>query len=162
MDPYHSVDVIASHVSFGMELCQTYKIPKVVQDIVYEHHGTTLIKFFYHKAKEQYAGDKLNEKDFRYPYQTPQSKESAIVMMSDTVEAAIRSVVTKKDFKEIEAFIKQLIKDKLDDGQLTDSGLSLKEIDCITKSFMGVFRGMYHERIPYPEDKRAVADDSRR
>ncbi len=152
MDPYSSVQVLISHVAYGLELADTYKLPKDVKDIISEHHGNTLIKYFYYKAQRLTNSSDIEEKDFRYLFRTPQSKEAAIVMMADTVEAAVRSMLPSgKDLSEIEAFARELVKDKQDDGQLTDSSLTLKDIDTIIKSFMQVFKGMYHARIPYPK-----------
>ncbi|MDR2650219.1 MAG: HDIG domain-containing protein [Clostridiales bacterium] len=152
LTPLESVKMIVEHVRYGMELANKYKLPQAVKDFIVQHHGTTLIQYFYCKAKETCAeGEKLAERDFRYPFIIPQSKETAILMMADTVEAAIRSVKKGfKDFDEIEMDIKRLIRAKLDDGQLLDSGLSIKDLDLITKAFFRVFKGMYHERIEYP------------
>lgn len=152
LDPYSSVQVIVSHVTYGLELADAYKLPKAVKDIITQHHGTTLVKYFYHKAKSKNPDAQVEEKDFRYTFEPPQSKEAAIVMMADTVEAAVRSMMPSgKTMEEVEVFARTLVKDKLDDGQLTDSTLTLRDIDTIIKSFMRVFKGMYHERIPYPK-----------
>ncbi|MDR1642969.1 MAG: HDIG domain-containing protein [Clostridiales bacterium] len=159
LDPKASADVIMGHVSYGMELADDYKLPQPIKDIIIEHHGTTLIQYFYCKEKEREKAEgeeKLDEADFRYPFRGPQSRESAIVMLADTVEAAIRSMINAmKDNTEIEPNIRKLIKCKLDDGQLLDSQLSIKDLDTIAKSFAKVFKGMYHERIPYPAMKDA-------
>jgi len=151
LDPYSSVAVITGHVNIGLAMALDYKLPQVVRDIIVEHHGNTLIKYFHHKATTQQPEDDIDESDFRYKNLTPQSRESAVVMLADTVEAAVRSMFSKsKSMDEIEAFTRALIKDKLDDGQLIDSGLTIKDLDTIARAFMRVFKGMYHERIPYP------------
>ncbi|MCL2566085.1 MAG: HDIG domain-containing protein [Defluviitaleaceae bacterium] len=156
LDPYSSVAVITGHVNIGLLMANEYKLPAVVRDIIAEHHGNSLIKYFYHKAQKEHPEDELDEKDFRYKNLTPQSKESAVVMLADTVEAAVRSMLSaSRQVEEIEAFTRSLIKDKLDDGQLIDSGLTIKDLDIIAKAFMRVFKGMYHERIPYPKVERA-------
>ncbi|MDR1559706.1 MAG: HDIG domain-containing protein [Clostridiales bacterium] len=159
LTPLESVNIIVDHVRYGIELADKYKLPQAVKDFIVQHHGTTIIQYFYCKAKDACPeGEEVNESDFRYPYIIPQSKETAILMMADTIEAAIRSVKKGfKDFNEIEIDIKRLIKAKLDDGQLLDSGLTIKDLDLITKAFLRVFKGMYHERIEYPKlDAREI------
>jgi len=155
MDPSDSANVIMSHVKFGRELATVYKLPKVVQDIIVQHHGTTLLKYFYHKASEDETITNLNEQDYRYPYEIPQTKEAAVIMLADTVEAAVRSMIpTGKTMDEVAAFTTKLVRDKLDDGQLRDSTLTIRDLDTVVNSFMRVFRGMYHERIPYPTEEK--------
>ncbi len=154
LDPRNSVQVIVSHVTFGIELATKYKIPIIIRDVIEQHHGNTLVKFFYYKAKELKPAEEINEEDFRYPYSIPQSKEAALVMLADTVEAAVRSMIPSgKTMIEVEEFVRKLIRDKLDDGQLLDSGLTIKDLETVVQSFLRVFKGMYHERIPYPDDK---------
>jgi putative nucleotidyltransferase with HDIG domain len=152
LDPYSSVAVLNSHISVGLTMADEYRLPKAIKDIVAQHHGSSLIKFFYHKASMENPEDKPNETDFHYKQVKPQTKEAAVVMLADTVEAAVRSKFKEsKSMQEIDEFIRELIKDKLDDGQLIDSGFTIKDIDTVAKSFMRVFKGMYHERIPYPK-----------
>lgn len=152
MDPYSSVQVIKSHVSFGLELADTYNLPKIVKDMISEHHGNTLIKYFYHKAKTLNPAGTVKESDFRYDNNIPHYPEVAIIMLADTIEAAVRSVVPSgKSMVEVEELIRKLIKDKLEDGQLQDSMLTIKDLETITKAFMRVFKGMYHERVAYPK-----------
>ncbi|MDR1663334.1 MAG: HDIG domain-containing protein, partial [Clostridiales bacterium] len=152
MDPYNSVQVIVSHIAYGLTLAAEYRLPQFIRDIIKEHHGTSLIQFFYCKAKDSGGEKPLDESDFRYPYVKPQSRESACVMLADTVEAAIRSMIPRvKSVDEVEEQIRTLIRDKLQDGQLSDSCLSIKDVDIIGESFFRVLKGMYHERIPYPK-----------
>jgi len=152
LDPYSSAAVITGHVNVGLSMAIEHKLPVVVRDIIVEHHGNTLIKFFYHKAQSESPDEEISESDFRYKNQTPQSKESAVVMLADTVEAAVRSMfANSRSMDDIEKFVRVLIKDKLDDNQLIDSGLTIKDLDTVALSFMRVFKGMYHERIPYPK-----------
>jgi hypothetical protein len=160
LDPYSSVQIITSHVSIGLEMADERKLPKAIKDIIEEHHGNTLVKYFYHKAKKEDADEEINEADFRYKHRRPQTRESAIIMLADTVEAAVRSMISKsKKMEEVEEMVRNLIKDKIDDNQLIDSQLTMKDIDTVSNSFMRVFKGMYHERIPYPKmetPKKAV------
>jgi putative nucleotidyltransferase with HDIG domain len=155
LDPYVSAQILTGHISKGIEMAEENRLPHRIVDIVEQHHGTTLIKFFYYKATKQYPDKIINESDFRYNYKIPQSKESAIVMLADTVEAAVRSMAKGKTNEEVDAFVRTLIKDKLDDGQLLDSMLTIKDLDTIAVAFMRVFKGMYHERIPYPKTTMA-------
>ncbi len=169
MDPYSSVQVLISHVAFGLELAEKHRLPGVIHDIIAQHHGTTLMKFFYVKAQRMAAekqadsqateqdepAETVDEKDFRYPYITPQSQEAAIVMMADTVEAALRSTISAgKSMAEVEMLVRKLVKDKLEDGQLVDSQLTIGDVETIINAFLIVFKGMHHERVPYPEDKK--------
>jgi len=153
MKPRASADVILDHVKYGLDLASEHKLPQAVKDMIVQHHGTTLVQYFYCKAKEACdAGETVNESDFRYPFVMPQNKEAAVLMLADTVEAAIRSMKNGfTNYDELELCIKRLIKTKLDDGQLLDSGLSIKDLELITKAFLRVFKGMYHERIEYPK-----------
>ena len=152
--PLQSVAVITGHVAYGLDLAKEKGLPKTITSFISEHHGTTLIKYFYFKAKELEPESYINEPDFRYHFNRPASKETAIVMMADTVEAAVRSMIPKgKPMPEVEAFVRELIKDKLDDGQLVYSTLTITELEIIINSFMKVFKGLYHERIAYPKAK---------
>ncbi len=153
IDPFTSVKIIKEHVGYGMQLADEKKLPKVIKDIIEQHQGTTKIKYFYIKAKKENPDIEIKEEDFRYNYRIPQFKEAAIVMLADTVEAAVRSMMSQnKSLDEVKDFIKSLIKDKMDDGQLVDSELSIKDLDIIRESFFNVFKGMYHQRIPYPKE----------
>ncbi len=154
MDPFNSVQLIVSHVAYGLTLASEFRLPQFIRDIIAEHHGTSLIQFFYVKAKDSKPGEEVNEKDFRYPYTIPQTRESACVMLADTVEAAVRSMIPHvKSVAEVENKINSLIRYKLNDGQLADSQLSIKDVAIIEQSFFRVLKGMYHERIPYPKLK---------
>lgn len=150
LPPEKSAAILRSHVEYGEELGRKYNLPEKVIDIIKQHHGTKLMKYFYHKAKELY-GDKVDEKKFRYPGPKPQFKEAGIVLLADTVEAAIRSM-KDKDFN-LEEAIHKLIMDEVEDGQLTQSGLSLKDISLIEKVFKKVLSGIYHNRVEYPEEE---------
>ncbi|MBR5122328.1 MAG: phosphohydrolase, partial [Anaerotignum sp.] len=116
--------------------------------------GTSLVKYFYFKALKQYGAENVTEAEYRYQGTIPSSRESAIVMLADTVEAAVRSVLGQgKTLEEAEALIKTLMKDKLDDNQLDHSGLGIHELEIIRKAFIEVFHGMYHERVAYPKQE---------
>ncbi|MCL2398682.1 MAG: HDIG domain-containing protein [Defluviitaleaceae bacterium] len=157
MDPLNSSQIIMSHISYGLTLATEYRLPQFIRDIIHEHHGNSIMKFFYCKAKDAANADEsapeIEENDYRYPYSIPQSKESAVVMLADGIEAAIRSMMTQgKNPSDIQDLINKMIKDKLTEGFLADSQLSIRDVDTISKSFYRVLKGMYHERIPYPQE----------
>ncbi len=152
MTPNLSTLVITSHTSDGVEIAEKYKVPLAVRNIISQHHGTTLAAYFYYKAKKGDKGDSIKQEDFRYQGPRPSTKEAAVVMLADSVEAAVRSMVDKTEGK-IEGLIRKIIKDKLDDGQLDLCELTLRDLDLIAKAFMRVFGGYFHERQEYPELK---------
>ncbi|MCL1987513.1 MAG: HDIG domain-containing protein [Firmicutes bacterium] len=163
LEPLSSVRILISHVEHGLILATENRLPQILRDIIREHHGTGIIKFFYHKAKEFEEPDnpktKVVEEDFRYPFNIPQTKESALVMLADGVEAAIRSMMANgATVGAMENLIGKLVKEKLTDGSLSDSHLSIKDVDAVCNSFYRVLKGMYHERIPYPEDPIAAVE----
>jgi putative nucleotidyltransferase with HDIG domain len=152
MTPNLSTLVITSHASDGTEIAEKYKVPLAIRDIISQHHGTTLVAYFYHKAKNGDKGESIREEDYRYPGPKPATKEAAVVMLADSVEAAVRSAAEKTEGK-IETIVRNIIKDKLDDGQLDLCDLTLKDLDLIAKSFIHIFSGYFHEREEYPEIK---------
>jgi putative nucleotidyltransferase with HDIG domain len=152
MTPNLSTLVITSHTTDGAELAEKYKVPLTVRNIILQHHGTTLVAYFYYKGKKADKNDSVKQEDFRYQGPRPSSKEAAVVMLADSVEAAVRSMAEKTEGK-MEGLIRKIIKDKLDDGQLDHCDLTLKDMDMIAKAFMRVFGGYFHEREVYPEMK---------
>lgn len=148
--PNLSTLVITSHTKDGEELAMKYKLPKAIRDIIIQHHGTTLVAFFYHKAKQGEKGLEVKESNFRYEGPKPQTREAAVVLLADAVEAAVRSLPDKTKGK-IEGLIRKIIKDKLDDGQLDYCDLTLKNMNDIANGFLTVLSGFFHERTEYPE-----------
>ncbi|MBQ7102627.1 MAG: HDIG domain-containing protein [Anaerotignum sp.] len=158
LSPETSAKIITQHPKNGVEMGLEYGLPRVIIDIIREHHGTGLVKYFYFKALKEYGADKVTEEEYRYQGTIPSSRESAIVMLADTVEAAVRSVLGKgQTLEEAEALVKTLMKDKLDDDQLDNSGLGIHELEIIRKAFIKVFHGMYHERVAYPKQEEIAA-----
>ena len=153
MTPNLSALVITSHVTDGVELAKKHKIPLAIIEIILQHHGTTLVAYFFHKAKNDKKGPEVDESKFRYDGQRPKTKEAAVVMLADSVEAAVRSMSDKTEGK-IEGLIRKIIKDKLDDGQFAQCELTFKDLDNIAKSFMKVFSGFFHNREEYPNFKK--------
>lgn len=146
--PSLSALVITAHIKDGVELAREYRLPQVVTDIIQQHHGNTLVNYFYHKAKE--AGDAAAESDYRYPGPTPRSKEAAIVMLADCVEAAVRSLAQPTPNR-IDNMVRKIIKERLNDGQLDECDITLKELDSIGTAFVHILSGIFHKRIEYPE-----------
>ncbi|MGL4790648.1 MAG: HD family phosphohydrolase, partial [Anaerotignaceae bacterium] len=154
LDPEISAKMIIAHIKEGVDLARKHNVPEVIVDIIKQHHGTTLVKYFYMKSAKEKIGVETLESNFRYEGPIPQFKEAAIVMLADTIEAAVRSVVSAgKSINDVEEIIDRLIKDKLNDGQLDDCRLDLKELAVIKKAFLKIFNGMYHDRIAYPKDE---------
>ncbi len=148
-DPQVSAAIIIAHVREGLALAKQHRLPYEIQQIIAEHHGDSLVAYFYNKALKT-AGDKpVDEADFRYPGVPPQTAEGALVMICDTVEAAIRSL-SNPTTDEIVAFIGELIQKKVQSGMLVNSPLTLKQLDMIRDSCASVIYGVFHERIEYP------------
>ena len=148
--PRLSATIIRSHVKLGVEKAHSLGLPKDVISIVAEHHGNSIISWFYNKATEQEVT--VNSEDFSYPGSPPRSKESAIVMLADITEAAVRTL-NKPTASKIDKFIQQLFEAKIDHGQLSESDLSFRDLEIIKKSFVRVLAGYYHSRIEYPKQK---------
>lgn len=150
LTPSISSRIITSHTKDGEELAVKYKLPKVIRDMIVQHHGTTLMVYFYHMATQNGNAEAVQESDFRYEGPLPDTREAAVVMLADSVEAAVRAMPNKTQAK-IEGLVKKIIKDKLDDGQLAHCDLTLKDLTTIAESFMKVLSGIFHERPEYPE-----------
>lgn len=157
--PHLSTLIIISHVKDGVELAKEYKIPQVISDIIQQHHGTTLVKYFYVTMKNSSEKpEEVNKEDFMYPGPIPTSKEAGVVMLADSVEASVRSIPEPTNGK-IEEMVNNIIKNRLNEGQLDNCDLTLKDIDKIRKSFLKVLSGIYHKRIEYPVDKWQETDE---
>jgi putative nucleotidyltransferase with HDIG domain len=153
--PSMSALIICSHVKDGVELARSHRIPKVIQDMILQHHGTSTVSFFYEKAREQDPHNQVQEQDYRYPGPIPQTKEAAIIMLADSVEAASRSLGTSSP-KLLRELVKKIIRDKFISAQLDQSDLTLRDLDDIVEGFMPVLQGIFHSRIEYPsKDKGA-------
>ncbi len=149
-DPYVSAAIVTTHTRDGLQLAQKYHLPPEIQDIIIQHHGDTPVMFFYHRAVEQAGGREVDIADFRYDGTRPTTKEAAIVMLSDTIEAAVRSMKDPSP-QEIREFIGKLVQGKLQDGQLNNSPVTLRDIEDICDAFCTVLNGVFHERIEYPK-----------
>ena len=149
-DPYVSAAIVTAHTRDGVALAKQYRLPLAVQHIIAEHHGDTPVMFFYHKALQMADGKPVDISAFRYDGRHPQTKEGAIVMLCDTIEAAVRTMKNPTT-DGIEEFIVKLVRGKLEDGQLNDCPLTLRDIDRICAAATQVLLGVFHERIEYPD-----------
>ncbi len=152
LTPEESADIIMAHPYDGADLLRRYKLPKEIIDIAEQHHGTSLLKYFYVKAKEDPDKEVL-ESRFRYPGPKPQSREAAVVMIVDSIEAAVRSQKQPTPEK-IRMLVRTIIRDKLADGQFEECELTTKEIWRVGESACETLTGLFHERIEYPELKK--------
>ncbi|HKP53714.1 MAG TPA: HDIG domain-containing protein [Chloroflexia bacterium] len=182
MDPYASAQIIAEHVRDGIRLGQKNKLPRRVLDAIPQHHGTMLIKYFYYKALE--ANPETNHADFRYPGPKPQTKENAILMLADGVEATVRAmaqsgaldklaqekILSNSDATEtfglyndraslsedaIANVVHKVISERIEDGQLDECDLTVRDIAHIQEAFVSMLKGIYHPRVTYPEKPKA-------
>ena len=159
INPSLSVSVIKSHVKKGVEKANQLRLPQEVTDIIAEHHGNGLIYYFYHKAKQQ-EDNNIDPEYYTYTYNgdSPSSKEAAVVMLADTVEAACRTLV-KPSVPRLEKFIRQLIMDKVENHLLDKCQLRFCDLDVIQDSFVKILAGYYHSRIEYPNQKTSELDE---
>jgi putative nucleotidyltransferase with HDIG domain len=156
LEPNMSALILISHVKHGVEKARDYGLAPAIVDIIQQHHGDGLLKVFYHKALERAAKDHNNvsEDKFRYPGPKPQTKEAALVMMADVVEAAARTF-TDFSHQKIKQRVHALIMGLFTEGQLDNSTLTLKDLNAVTKSFARSLRGVLHSRLEYPEEIKA-------
>lgn len=153
ISPTLSTLIIISHEKDGVEIAQKHRLPEELTNFIREHHGNSLVSYFYHEALARAGEEEKNEiqeEDFRYAGPKPQSKEAAIVMLADIIEASVRTLDTVNQVK-LSNLVKQVIKSALDDGQLDECQLSFKNLKDISFSFVRTLSGMYHSRIEYPD-----------
>lgn len=153
MDPGASARAIAQHVRAGLELTRRYRLPPRVQAFIPEHHGTLLVTYFYRKATQEGEGE-VDPAAFSYPGPRPQSRETGIVMLADSVEAVVRSSADRSP-ERIDQLVEEVIAERIAQGQLDDCDLTLRDIRTIAESFKTTLRGVYHPRIEYPEPTEA-------
>jgi putative nucleotidyltransferase with HDIG domain len=155
LDPLTSAQIIISHVNDGIDLAQKYRLPLRLQDFILEHHGRTLVQYFYTQAQRAATngaagGEPVNEADFRYPGPRPRSKETAILMLADTCEAAVRSM-RPATREALEQTVNKLINERIGEGELNECNLTFKDLQTIREVFLQVLQGVHHPRISYPE-----------
>ncbi len=154
IEPALSKSIIVAHARDGVEMLKDHNIPKPIRDIAEQHHGTTLLQYFYHKAKklaEERQEKPPEEAEYRYPGPKAQTKEAAIVGIADCVEAAVRSL-RNPTVEQIDSMVRKIIKNRLDDGQFNECDLTIKELDQIVKALNETLLGIFHSRIEYPAD----------
>ncbi|MBE7711233.1 MAG: HDIG domain-containing protein [Cyanobacteria bacterium SIG31] len=149
--PRFSKMLITAHPKDGIELAKEYHLPQVIHNFILQHHGTSLVSYFYNEAIKEEGEDNVKEEQFRYPGPKPNMKETAILMIADAVESAVRAAKNPSN-EEIDAIIQKIIKERLNDGQLEDSPLTLKDLKTIAETFSRMLRGMHHKRIKYHND----------
>ncbi|RWR15153.1 HD family phosphohydrolase [Siminovitchia fortis] len=150
LQPATSKDIIIAHVTDGAAELKKHKMPKEIVDVAKQHHGTTLLKFFYYKAAE--TSDDVEESDYRYPGPKPQSKEAAIISLADSVEAAVRSL-NEPTPEAIRSLVDSIVQDRLLDGQLNECDITIKQLETIKSTFCETLSGIFHSRIEYPGNK---------
>ena len=149
--PSISKSILISHIKRGLEIGKKSGLPDVVLDFIPEHHGTSLIKYFYKQALDIH-GTQVNKEDFRYPGPKPQSKETAIVMLADSVEAVSR-VLKNPTPQRIETVVTEMIRNRFLDGDLNESPLTLRDLTIIAASFVKILIAIHHVRVEYPDDE---------
>jgi membrane-associated HD superfamily phosphohydrolase len=154
-----SLLIIVSHVKDGVEMAKEYRLPLSIRPFIAEHHGTTIVEYFYHAAnKLRKPGDpEVAEAQFRYPGPKPQSRETAIVMLCDGVEGAVRAMAEPTPGR-IESVVSEIVQKRLLDGQLDDCDLTFRELATVEKSLVRSLSGLYHARITYPESEKREVD----
>jgi cyclic-di-AMP phosphodiesterase PgpH len=159
LDARVSARVIIDHVVDGARLAKKARLPQPMIDIILQHHGTSLIRYFYVKSVE--AGEDVTEDEFRYPGPKPQTKEAGVVMLADAIEATVRAAAgggrlasektaVREGVETLTGIVDRIIAERLDDGQLNECDLTLREIELIRRTFVQILEGIYHPRVEYP------------
>ena len=160
LKPSMSALIIKAHVKDGVEMAKQHRLPKVIQDFIAQHHGTNLIAYFYHKAKaNEDPNAPTNEDDYRYPGPKPQFRETAICLLADGIEAASRAMAEPTEAR-LKGLVQKMINKAFTDGQLDECDLTLKDLNKIAKAFNLILNGIYHHRPEYPEQKKAVENET--
>ena len=159
LDPQASAQAIIRHVTDGLELARKYRLPRRLQDFIAEHHGTLIARYQYNRAVQAAGGDKskVNQAEFRYPGPSPRSKETALLMFADGVEARARAERPAND-GEVRTLVRSVIENRQRDGQLDDAPLSQRDLTNIIESFVTTLRVTYHPRLEYPQELPAIQD----
>jgi putative nucleotidyltransferase with HDIG domain len=157
LSPRLSYLVLVSHVRDGAALARRYRLPDEVTQILREHHGTTLVAYFYHRALSDAGDQGVNEQDFRYPGPQPSSREAGIVMLADSVQASVKAIKEPTPAR-IEHMVAEIMDSRLNDGQLERCDLTLRDLRQIREVFVRILTGLYtYTRIEYPDIKRESA-----
>ena len=151
-DPMVSAAILTAHPTDGVALAEKYRMPKPILDIIQQHHGDTPVIYFYDRCVKQNGAENVDIDDFRYPGPRPQTREAAVVMLADTIEAAARTT-PDRSIEGLEALIRKLIRGKMEDGQLSETPMTLADVERATEAFLTVLSGVFHQRVEYPEMK---------
>lgn len=157
LSPHMSALVLVRHVKEGIVYAEEHSLPKPLIDVIPQHHGTSLMKFFYRRAQDGDEADRVREEDFRYPGPKPQTKEAALIMLADGVEARSRLIAEPSPHR-LQEMIRDQVRSVLEDGQLDECDLTLGDLARVEDAFLDVLSGMYHSRIEYPEEATQGAD----
>jgi putative nucleotidyltransferase with HDIG domain len=152
LTPEESVKLIVQHVKEGINLAVEHNLPNEIIDFIPMHHGTMTMSFFYEKAKKLYGEGKVNPDEYRYPGPKPNSKETAIVMLADGCESAVRSI-EEPDAQKVENIIENIFNARIEDGQLDESPITFRDITKIKEAFISILLGQHHKRIKYPKQE---------
>jgi len=150
LDPLVSAGIVAAHIKDGLALADRYSLPAQIREMIPGHHGTSVVKYFFQLAQQR--GQAPDERSFRYPGPRPRSKEAGIVMLADGTEASVRSL-SEKNPETIRGMVERIIDERVADGQLDECDLTFRDVQKIKDAFCELLLGVYHERIPYPEDR---------
>ena len=159
--PSMSSLILIAHVKDGVEIARNHKLGRAIIDIIQQHHGTSLISYFYEKAKQLKGEDAVNMEHFRHPGPKPQTKEAGLVLLADAVEAASRSLENPTPAR-LKGLVQKIINKIFLDGQLDECELTLKDLHEIAKSFNKILNGIHHHRIEYPEDVARINGKARK
>ena len=151
--PNMSALILSSHVKNGLELAEKHRLPEIIRNFIPEHHGTNLMSFFYNKALKSKDSKNVTEDDYRYPGPIPKSKETAIVMLADAVEAATRALKNPSTGS-LRKLVEELVESRFLNGELDDSELTMRDLKSIIDGFMSVLLGIFHQRIEYPKTEK--------
>jgi len=154
LTPEESVGMIVQHVKEGIELAKENKLPQEIIDFIPMHHGQMVMSYFYDRAKKIYGEEKVKVDDFRYPGPKPNTKETAIVMLADGCESAVRSI-ENPDSTKVENVIDSIFKSRIDDRQLEESPVNFRDIKIMKEEFLNILLGQHHKRIKYPKQEEA-------
>ena len=154
LTPEESVSLISQHVKEGIELAKENDLPQEIIDFIPMHHGTMIMSYFYERAKKIYGDEKVKKDDYRYPGPKPNTKETAIVMLADGCESAVRSI-DDPDSEKVENVIDNIFKSRIDDKQLNDAPITFSDITNIKEELLKILLGQHHKRIKYPKQEEA-------
>ena len=152
LEPQVSAQIVSEHVRGGLELARKYRLPQRVAAFIPEHHGTRLVTYFYRKASRE--SPEVDATQFTYPGPRPQSRESALGMLADSVEATVRSSPDHSP-ERIDALVDEVVAERVSEGQLDECDLTLRQLKTIAESFKATLRGVYHPRLEYPQPTEA-------